>query len=277
MNDDHGPSPAELTDAELRFEKDPDPLLALIDAMPPEQHNKANAAMLSGGSQWVAFNQREAALYVAMTDAEKAEQLCTTVEGINTRGYNRPDWADTLLDAVSGLDVDMVRELLNAGVKADQTYVCEQGNLWDIGSYALFTFGIRAHVFPRATELWAERCAQIVAMSVNAGGPRWLSVWLGPEVAPVLACDCLRGLGLRGDESFEELRAELGRAMGLEPGDDPDITDAVAVLLEEAGAFDRAGGPHDPATQRLNARMGEWLASVEGCDCPTESLRVAAH
>jgi hypothetical protein len=255
---------AEQIDAELRVEADSNPLIAMVDAMRPEMHNKACCASKYFGNGWMAqMEVREAAQWVAGGAHQTAERLCSTVEGINLRGHNRPDWSRLILDACGQFDVEMVRALLGVGVRADQLYTDHDGNPWDLATWTLQSYIFRAQVFQDAPALWADKAAEIAALTIAAGGPQWLGVWIGPELAPVLVSRHLDGLALRGGESWQELQDELGL-------DDGDLETAALALLEQAGAFELTNEPqgNGPAAERLTQRVDEYLAWVESWGDP---------
>lgn len=249
---------AERIDAELRIEANEDPLIALVESMPPAMHNKACAAKYFGNSWWAQMEVREGAGWVAGGAQYKSESLCSMVEGIAARGHNRPDWGSVILNACRHFDVEMVRVLLAAGVRADQLYTDAEGYLWDLATCAMQSYQGRAQSFEDAPALWADKCAEIVALTVAAGGPQWLGVWLGPEFAPVLASRHLRGVKLQGWESWQELQYELG-------AEDGDLEDAVAALLDQPGVlvFGEYPGSNAPAAARFTQRVFDWFDWVE--------------
>ena len=255
-------TPAEQTNDELALAPDSNPRGALIDAMPPYLHSLAYVVTMFD-PRWRGIWERESALYRSQGASDKAELLCSQVESINMRGWNRPDWSGVILEAAGSFDVDMVRELLKAGVQADQLYTCEGGTRWDIGSYALQAYMGRAQMFPNAAELWADKCAQIVALSVRAGGPSWLSIWLEPQAAPVLASRHLWGITVKGSEAWSELLAELDLPDGA------DVETGLIALLDKYGALtDHVPvWPGRPEAQaRFEGCLDAFLDAVESSD-----------
>jgi hypothetical protein len=234
---------------------------ALLDALPAEIHNRMHGVKLLMDPRWVGVEERGQALFLKGDSQDRARALDYLVKGVNDKGTDAPDWGGTVLQAVAGFDVDMVRELLAAGVRADHLYCCHVGGRWDIASYALFVFAERTRLFGGAAVMWAAKCAEIVALSVQAGGPSWVNAWLGAEVAPVLALLRARGITLTGTESWRELSAELEWTDGQYGGD------AVCRLLDEHGWLcgESVAFECEAAQARFDAALDAWLDGVGDC------------
>lgn len=114
------------------------------------------------------------------------------------------------VEALYAFDVEAVGALISAGANVCQWYTCPYGILnLDPIAHALYSYTMRARVYgdSLARQAWARRCAECVRLLVDAGASQWVAEYVGPECAPVLACDCLRGIQIRGLESVK-LKAE---------------------------------------------------------------------
>lgn len=232
-----------------------DPWLTLIDALPPELHNRMHGVSLLCDPRWVAVEEREQALFAKAGRGERRKALRYLVEGVNREATGAPEWGAEMLRAVSGFDVDMVREMLAAGVRADQLFCDEEGSRWDLVSWALFVYAERARLFDHAAAMWAAKCSEIVTLAVRAGCTTWVNAWLGAEVAPVLALLESEAITLTGLESWQELGTELEwtEGMGRE--------DVFVGMLEDRGLlFGEALAFVDDAAQgRFEEALDAWL------------------
>ena len=173
----------------------------------------------------------------------------------------RADWSRLILGACENFDVEMVRELLAVGVRADRLYMTIDGDPWDLVSWALQSYYGRSHAFEKAPALWADKCSEIVGMLLAAGGTRLVTVWLGPELAPVLASRFLSGYKVRGSESWPEIQSELGI------GDGVCWAGVVLTLLNRPGVLQLAVRQGDPASMRFEAAVDAWFDTFDdGCE-----------
>lgn len=236
--------------------------LNLLAALPAETHARFQALHMLLNPAWRAVEEREQVEAAKRSPADRAAELRRCVGLANDKGAEAGEWGSMLLDAVAGFDVDMVRELLRAGVRAEHLYTDPEGCMWSIADRALFEFAHRARLFDNAAQLWAQRCADIVAMAVHAGGPRWVSVWLGVEVQPVLDLLSARGIELFGMESWQQ----AGEDVGVTEADD--LGGALCSLLEHEGLlFSRERAFENMAAQyRFDAMFGAWFDAVVGVE-----------
>lgn len=236
--------------------------LDLLAALPAETHARFQALHMLLNPAWRGVEEREQVEAAKRSPADRVAELRRCVGLINDKGAEAGEWGSMVLEAVAGFDVDMVRELLRSGVRAEHLYMDHEGCMWSIAGRALFEFTHRTQLFGNAAQLWAQRCADIVAMTVQAGGPRWVSVWLGGEVQPVLDLLRARGIELRGMESWQQ----VGEEVGVTEADD--MGDALCMLLESQNLlFSRERAFENMAAQyRFDAMFGAWFDAVVGVE-----------
>lgn len=110
------------------------------------------------------------------------------------------------VEALYPPNVYAVRALVEAGAKVCRWYTCQHGilNLDPVG-HVLSSYAMRARVYGNnlARRAWAQPCTVCVQALIDAGPSDWVAEWVGLECAPVLACECLRGIHIRGLESVK--------------------------------------------------------------------------
>jgi hypothetical protein len=137
------------------------------------------------------------------------------------RGVNKEPHSICVGDAnlfstvLHALDVDAVGALIDAGVDVCQWYTDPYNvQVLDPVGHVVQGYWDWANAFgdTMASKVWAPRAAACIRLLVDAGASQAVAVWVGPEFAPVLQCECLNGIHIGGRETVPSV-AVSGRGL----------------------------------------------------------------
>lgn len=164
---------------------------------------KVAEALASTPQLWVDIDAREAAEWPSHL-GEGMLQIAADEATQTSTGGER----NIFTDALYALDVEAVGALIGAGVDVCRWYADPYSvRTLDPVGHVVQSYWDRANTFGGAfaRKAWAQRAAECVRMLIDAGASRTVGVWIGPEFAPVLACERLHGCWLTGLESVRPL------------------------------------------------------------------------